>query len=213
MEINYRKNKNEELFQQMQDINLLGLENIQNYIPIYERFFNLNEKNYNSINLNNFYKLNSLSKKLDYSKFLGNIIDCCNNKIEKKIFFKYGPMVDPVKYMIGKFEEKHDIFKLPNFLNKNDEKIIKKYYDVNNSAYSDGFFSYLSSLLLNGYNFLNGIDYYGSFLGVKNNFFVEISEDIEYLDDSDFFHKHNNNLFKINETENYKNLFSNTKKK
>lgn len=212
MEINYRKNKNNELFEQMQDNNLLGIENIQNYIPIYERFFNLNEKNYNSINLNNFYKLDSLVKKNGYSKFIGNIIDSCNNKIEKEIFFKYGPMVDPIKYMIGKFEENYDIFKLPNYTNRDDEKVIKKYYDVNNSAYSDGFFSYLSSLLLNSYNFLNGIDYYGSFLGIKKDFMVAIDDDIEYLDDSDFFHKNNNILFKVLETENYKNIFSNTKK-
>ena len=212
MEINYSKNKNNELFEQMQDSNLLGIENIQNYIPLYERFFNLNEKNYNSINLNNFYKLDSLKEKLEYSKFIGNIRDICDNKIEKKIFFKYGPMVDHIKYMIGKFEGNHDIFKLPNFLNKDDEKVIKKYYDVNNSAYIDGFFSYLSSLLLNGYNFLNGIDYYGSFLGIKNDFLIAIDDDIDYLDDSDFFHKYNNILFKVIETENYKNIFSNTKK-
>ena len=212
MEINYSKNKNNELFEQMQDSNLLGIENIQNYIPLYERFFNLNEKNYNSINLNNFNKLDSLKEKLEYSKFIGNISDICNNKIEKKIFFKYGPMVDPIKYMIGKFEENYDIFKLPNFINKDDEKVIKKYYDVNNSAYIDGFFSYLSSLLLNGYNFLNGIDYYGSFLGIKNDFLIAIDDDIDYLDDSDFFHKYNNILFKVIETENYKNIFSNTKK-
>ena len=212
MEINYRKNKNNELFQQMQDNNLLGIENIQNYIPIYERFFNLNEKNYNSINLNNFFKLDSLKKKIDYSKFIGNIIDVCNNNIEKKIFFKYSPMVDPVKYMIGKFDTSYNIFELPNFINRNDKKIINKYYDVNNSAYSDGFFSYLSSLLLNNNGFLNGIDYYGSFLGIKKDFVVEISDDLEYLDDSDFFHKNNTILFKINENENYKKLFSNTKK-
>ena len=212
MEINYRKNKNYELFEQMQDPNLLGIENIQNYIPIYERFFNLNEKNYNSINLNNFYNLYSLEKKLEYSKFIGNIIDICNNKIQRKIFFKYGPIVDPIKYMIGKFEETKDIFKLPNYTNKNDEKIIKNYFDVNNSAYSDGFFSYLSSLLLNNYSFLNGIDYYGSFLGLKKDFLVEIDDDIEFLNDSDFFHKNNNILFKVIETEHYKNIFSNTKK-
>ena len=212
MEINYRKNNNKELFEQMQDLNLLAMENIQNYIPIYERFFNLNEKNYNSINLNNFYKLDSLREKLEYSKFVGNIIDCCDNKIEKKIFFKYGPMVDPIKYMIGKFEMSYNIFELPNFTNRDSEKIIQKYYDVNNSAYSDGFFSYLSSLLLNDYNFLNGIDYYGSFLGIKNDFLIEIDDDLEYLDDSEFFHKNNNILFKVIETENYKNIFSNTKK-
>ena len=44
----------------------------------------------------------------------------------------------------------------------------------------------------------------------KKNFIVNIEDDIEYLDNSDFFHKNNNKLFKLINSEN--NLFSNTKK-
>ena len=60
--------------------------NPQNYIPLYERFFNFNETNYNSINLNNVYKLETLTEKLSYSKFNGIIVDSNNNNINKKIF-------------------------------------------------------------------------------------------------------------------------------
>jgi len=49
-------------------------------------------------------------------------------------------------------------------------------------------------------------------LGIKKNFIVDIEDDLEYLDDSDFFYKNNNILFNIKETENFKNYFSNTKK-
>ena len=59
-------------------------------------------------------------------------------------------------------------------------------------------------------NFINGINYYGSFISNKNNFIVNIEDDIEYLDDSDFFHKNNNILFSVTDTNN--NLFNNTKK-
>ena len=208
MELNYKKNKNKDLFNQLIDENLVNIDNLQNYIPIYSIFFNLNENNYNSINLNNNYKLNSITEKLGYSKFNGTIIDDNNNIINKKIFFKYGPLVDPIKYMIGKYED--NILKLPKFVNN--ENINKKTLDINNSAYTDGFFSFLSSLLLNKYDFLNGIDYYGSFLGIKNNFIVDIEDDLEYLDDSEFFHKNNNVLFYIQENNNKKNYFGNTKK-
>lgn len=208
MELNYKKNKNKDLFNQLTDENLVNIDNLQNYIPIYSIFFNLNENNYNSINLNNNYKLNSITEKLGYSKFNGTIIDDNNNIINKKIFFKYGPLVDPIKYMIGKYED--NILKLPKFVNN--ENINKKTLDINNSAYTDGFFSFLSSLLLNKYDFLNGIDYYGSFLGIKNNFIVDIEDDLEYLDDSEFFHKNNNVLFYIQENNNKKNYFGNTKK-
>lgn len=242
MEINYIKNKNKELFEQMRDEKLLNLESMQNYIPIYEQFFNLNNTNFNSINLNNKYKLQSITEKLDYSKFNGTIIDSCDNVITKKIFFKYSPLLDPIKYMIGKFEVSYNILNLPTFKenHKNEENetnemtdktdangangetdktdankdnsVHKKILDSNNSAYIDGFFSFLSSLLLNNYNFLNGIDYYGSYIAIKKDFVVEIDEDIEYLDESDFFHKNNNMLFKILNGDKYPHLFNNTKK-
>ena len=69
MELNYIKNDNEKLFANFKDKNLLEIEDAQNYIPIYQTFFNLNEKNYNNINLNNFYKLQTLEIKISYNKF------------------------------------------------------------------------------------------------------------------------------------------------
>ena len=63
MEITYKKNDNSKLFKDFKDENLLNIEEIQNYIPIYNNFFNLTEKNYNIINLNNTNRLCSLKKK------------------------------------------------------------------------------------------------------------------------------------------------------
>ena len=45
----YKKNNNEKLFKTLE--NILDLKNNQNYIPIYNAFFDLNYTNYNSINL------------------------------------------------------------------------------------------------------------------------------------------------------------------
>ena len=50
----YRKTKNRELFKTLENSDI-QLSNIQNYIPIYEKFFSLNNSNYNSINLNHKY--------------------------------------------------------------------------------------------------------------------------------------------------------------
>tara|TARA_B100000900_G_scaffold407138_1_gene419325 strand:+ start:1856 stop:3634 length:1779 start_codon:yes stop_codon:yes gene_type:complete len=211
MELNYKKNNNDLLFETMINMDMTELENIQNYIPIYNKFFNLSDTNYNSINLNNKYSLHSLDTKLSYSKFEGSVVDSCNNKTSRNIFFKYSPLIDATKYMIGKYDLSYNILILPKFIN-NDEKMHNRLLDYNNSAYVDGFFSYLSSFLLNKYKLLNGIDFYGSFLGIKKNFIVEITEDIEFLDDSDFFHSNKNNLFKLIENSNTKHLFKDTKK-
>ena len=53
MTINYQKRKNTELFNKFEEPNSLFLSKTQNYIPIYNRFFSLNDTNYNNINLNN----------------------------------------------------------------------------------------------------------------------------------------------------------------
>ena len=65
MEINYQKRKNIELFEAFKSTETLNLSNVQNYIPIYNQFFSLNETNYNSINLNNLWYLTNISCKLD----------------------------------------------------------------------------------------------------------------------------------------------------
>ena len=66
--------------------------------------------------------------------------------------------------------------------------------------------------LINNFNFYNGLDYYGAFLGVKNNFKYNVTEDLEYLNESDYFHKHINNLFVFDNNEKIATLFNNTKR-
>ena len=98
---------------------------------------------------------------------------------------------------------------------ENIKEIIQKYskiYDKNNVSYTDGFFSYLSSILLNKFNFLNGLDFYDIFLGNKNNFKVDITDDLEYLEDSEFFHKNLDNKFLFDKNVNISKIFNNTRK-
>lgn len=73
-----------------------------------------------------------------------------------------------------------------------------------------------SSQLLHHYNFIHGIDYYGSFLGIQNNFLYNIVDDFSYLNDSSYFHDNTNKSFFI-ENKEYENIFNidsrNNKKK
>ena len=48
MTVHYVKRRNAELFKGLE---ILNVSSVQNYIPIYNRFFSLNETNYNNINL------------------------------------------------------------------------------------------------------------------------------------------------------------------
>ena len=95
--------------------------------------------------------------------------------------------------MVGKYVDV-SINELPNF---SDSKCHRKLLDNNNTAYVDSFFSYLSSQLLNNHYFLNGLDFYGSFIGIQKEFSVNIIDDIDYIYPSDFFHTNKNILFTL----------------
>ena len=207
--VNYQKRKNTELFKSLEEPKSLFLSKPQNYIPIYTNFFNLNDTNYNSINLNHKWYISDVSEE---NEEIFNLYDCkitnsTNQKVKNKnVFFKIAPLLDPYKYLIGKYNANDvKIYTLPK-LNSTTEECHSKILDKNNSAYVDGLFVYLTSSLLNTHKFIHGVDYYGSFLGIKNNFMVNVFDDIDHLKNSDFFNHNKNKLFQI---EDYEHLLQN----
>jgi hypothetical protein len=201
--IHYEKRKNNELFKTMQKKSGLNLSNVQNYIPIYKKFFLLNETNYNSVNFNNNLYIQNVLCKYEDKK---NIYMCdiqnskhATKKTSKPVFFKMAPLLDPFKYLIGKYNiNDKTLFELPTY-NSSNEKVSSKILDENNSSYIDGLFVFLSSMLFHKSNFCHGLDYYGSFLAIKNNFSLNVMDDIEYLVKSNFFIENKNKLFHIDD--------------
>ena len=215
--VNYHKRKNLELFKSLEDPSSLFLSNTQNYIPIYNKFFSLNDTNFNSINLNHKWYISSVN---EYSKENENenVYNCriknvnTNKTKEKKIFFKMAPLLDPYKYLIGKYNiNDKNLFNLPS-IHSTESDTNAKLIDVNNSAYVDGLFLFLTSNLIYDHNFCHGVDYYGSFLTIKNDFKLNIFDDIDYLNNSDFFKKNKNTLFTIDDYEHLFNSESEQKK-
>lgn len=203
MEFGYKKHDNEKLFSALEKTNL-GIKQLQNYIPLYAKFFVLNETNWNMINLNNECYLSNING-CETSNSVNGVLKHVKGKQKqnKKVFFKYSPLLDPIKYVIGKYDITDPaLLQLPTFLNP--EAGQEKTRDVNNSAYVDSFFSFLTSNLLHKHGFLNGIDFYGSFLSIKEHYPVNIYDDIEYIDEFDFFHKNRDVLFTVDE--NYKDI-------
>jgi len=176
--MNYRKNKNTSFCKQLEEY--LDVESIQNYIPLYTRFFQLNDSNWNSINLDH-PPMKQLEEKED-DLFMNN----------EPLFFKFSPLLDPLKYLTGTYESYDNT--LPTLKTSPHPKMA----DVNNSSYVDGFFYYLSNLLLNQ-GFLHGTLFHGSFLAMKNDFLYDISEEVDHLEDSEFFHKNRGTLFELDQ--------------
>ena len=174
----YRKLNNKEFFSSLEESEL-GIKNSKNYIPIYETYFNLNETNYNSINLNHRFYVSALSGVVDRNNIQAAVVDVLKSTndsltiVHKPIFIKFSPLIDPVKYMSGKYESlnmNEDILNIPT-LSKLPVQGHAKANDKNNAAYVDGFFSYLSSQVLNCHDFIHGLNFYGSFNAIKNDFY------------------------------------------
>jgi len=226
--INYKKRKNTHLFAKFQNNKDIQLTNSQNYIPIYDKFFSLNQTNYNSINLNhkwyiNDIKIDDINKNKKKNKndnkednnickdpvntFVCKLKHCDdeNKCVNQKVFFKMAPLLDPFKYIAGKYNlDDTNLFNLPQHNSLKEQLVHPKILDTNNSSYVDGFFSFLGSHLLNNHNVINCVDYYGSFIGLKQNFKINIIDDLEYLVESQAFNQNKNILFTVDD---YSHLF------
>jgi len=209
--VNYQKRKNTNLFSKFSSNEKFNLTNCQNYIPIYNKFFSLTNNNFNSINLNHSWYITDIKSSKNESNNNVNIYDCKIKHIDdesqvlsQKMFVKQAPLLDPFKYFVGKYDHTDPfLFNLPTF--DTTVKVHSKINSYNNTAYIDSMFSYLSSMLLNKYRFINGLDFYGSFLGIKNNYKINIADDLDYLIYSEFFIKNKNKLFDV---EDYSHLYT-----
>jgi ribosomal protein L12E/L44/L45/RPP1/RPP2 len=124
-----------------------------------------------------------------------NTIVSTDTQVEerKPVFIKYSPLLDPVRYMIGKYDAaSEEIRTLPK-----SGKGISKLTSIHNASYIDGFFSFLASKLLHTHNIKHSADFYGSYLAVQKQFKMNILDDYEYLRDSDFFSQNTNKLFRL----------------
>ena len=194
--INYYKRNNKALFEGFGE--KIGIFDMQNYIPIYRRFFNLTAGNFNNINLNHKHHIKSIISKTKKNTYECELVDMSNNSVGKsQVFFKFSPLIDPVKYMEGKFSlELSNLKALPDSLEYDTNPKIN---DTNNAAYTDGFFSFLSSKLLIEHNIHHCINFYGAFIGTQGAFTFDVSDDWEYMYDSTFFCKHKDELFYVDE--------------
>ena len=162
LDLTYQKRNNLLLFKDLEK--QLDIEKCQNYIPIYNKLFQLNNTNYNNVNLDNHNYIYRITNKIDNGLYSFNSVikDTKSNiETESNVFFKLSPLLDPIKYAVGKYDiNDSNLLELPNISKLNSHAKVR---DMNNSAYVDGFFSYLSSKLLNKYNFVHGLNFYGSF--------------------------------------------------
>ena len=122
--VNYQKRKNINLFSKFQTNKRINLTNVQNYIPIYDRFFSLNITNWNSINLNHKWAISDIKDSKNKDQDNEHIFNCKLRHISddpdisntQKVFIKMAPLLDPFKYLVGKYNyTDSQLFNLPSF--------------------------------------------------------------------------------------------------
>jgi len=210
IDLSYKKTDKHKLFKSLEENSAYGILTPQNYIPIYDCFFSLTQNNYNSITLNNKWQLHSITDQ-ETSNIFKCVVKNDEKKETRKTYLKFSPLLDPSKYLLGKYDiNDQKLFSLPSLAKSN---CFPKVNDYNNSAYVDSFFTYLSSKLLHDHEFSHGLDFYGSFLAIKQDFRYNITDDLEYLEESNFFRKNDKILYELedvainefdNDTRNYK---------
>ena len=175
------------------NIKLLNCSQIQCYSPILENIFQINENNYNKVILKSKFAIKSFISKTSYNHFRCNLETDSESK-ECDAFIKYAALFDPVKYGMNKIDNLKDIENLPSFNDSISHDYIK---DRNNTSYIDGMFTYLSSRLLNDFDFIHGIQFYGSFLGLKEDFKYNLYEELETVLDSKEFLNNRDKKFTV----------------
>jgi hypothetical protein len=203
-ELMYRKNKHPQLFETLENAKT-GLHNLQNYIPMYRRFFSLSDSNHDAINLNHRYHIATVASGANKNTVVATLDSEDESLIKTPVFIKYSPLLDPIKFLSGKYDmAADDLLALPKH-ESIDETAIKsvhqkKMHDINNSSYVDSFFTYLTSRVLHTHGFVHGLDFYGSFLANQDEFTVNVYDDLEYFSTCNFFLKNRNELFRLDET-------------
>jgi hypothetical protein len=202
-ELMYYKPKQPRLFESLEAAHT-GVRNLQNYIPIYRRFFSLSETNYNHINLN--HKHHIVSVAAGANKHVVSVTletaDTDSPHVKTEAFIKYSPLLDPIKHLSGKYDmTADDLLALPKYdpIDPPTSVHKKKIHDPNNSSYVDSFFTYLTSQALHNHGFVHGLDFYGSFLANQDEFTVNVYDELAYFNTCDFFLTNRNKLFRLDE--------------
>ena len=218
--LHYRKHKHTP-----EKVEAALLFDIQNYIPLYSRFFDLNDANYNQLQLNQRYYIQNINESVSQytpassaggggsgsggsggkdanatstpNLLETTIVDDEGNSKNVPIFVKYSPLLDPIRYLSGKYDVLDQRTTALPQLTSTENMCNAKMIDKNNASYIDGFFSYLTSKTLHNHGNVHGVDYYGSYLCKQREFSTNIYDDVEYLIDCAFFNSNEEKLFTL----------------
>ena len=188
---------------------VLGITDVQSYLPIMSLFFHIhNTRNsHKCITFDNRYIIKQLKEEVkkeddeDYKitsngLYKATVWDKRDNKnLNMEVFCKICPILDSVSYMQGNYNiRQHRNHLLPSNYNHN---TFNKINCLDNSAYIDAFFCYIGSFLREKHHLACFPLFYGTFNGIANEFFYDISEEYYSLKNEDWFEENLGHLFSL----------------
>lgn len=194
IDFSYKKPAIEKLVKQMEN-EPIGFIKGQLYSPINDIFLELNETNFRSTTLNFPLTFNTIKEAIEDDHCIQLYCDGSAKQITNEAFIKYSPLLDPIRYLVGKYDTSS--ISLKNLPTIDPSYAHPKIQDYDNTSYVDGFFSYLSSQMLHSHNFINSLDCYGTLIGRKRRFVVDALDDFEYLTNSEFFLSNKDVLYEL----------------
>ncbi len=206
--ITYKKVKNPtKLYESLAENGKTRMTNVQQYSPLQALFFDLSPTNWQSVvfkadNMEPIScvlpsSINSVGTDVPPLGSVGTSVPPLDEEnrnlltIEmedgKRIetFAKFSPMANSYLYMCGNYHKNNThekIYELPTFEHEKTQST-----SACRAALVDGFFVYLTSQLKSRYGVVNGIQYYGSYLGVQNDYCVNVIDDLCVLRNYPFF--------------------------
>ena len=177
------------------DYNPFRITGLQSYNPLYNLFFNMDSTNCQKITLNHKNIVTSLETVSEGTK----VQDGAKAQESAKIFVKSSPLLDPLHFLRGKYDLENPLIRQLPTLDSTKDTCFPKILDANNSAYVDGFFSYLTSMMHENHGWIHGVQYYGSFLGIQSRFRYNVADDIDFLEDSEYFSKNISKYFDLDD--------------
>lgn len=191
--------------------NNLKLHNFQLYNPILKHYFNFyNNNSYKYYTFDSKYNLYNLKDSLlpknkdTYIKHIysAKVKNNYTKKLEdRNVFIKVCSILETSQYIQHLYNLNHNSG-LPNYYHN---QANRKINDSNNSAYIDGFSSFILGKLVETGACPSFPLYYGSFSGIMDKFKFDITEDYNSIKHMSWFKRYNNNKFDI-EMESYDNF-------
>ena len=181
------------MFNQLETVT--GLATPQNYTPIHNQFFALNESNAQNVVIGAPTHITAVTEQTSECSFKVRVEDNRQQSTNIQCFVKFSPLLDPLKHITGAYTHT-DITTLPSF-HPNEAIPHPKTIRPNNSSYVDALFSLLSALLKQSSDVINLIDCYGCFLGVKQGYRYMITDDIDMAHESSHFMDNLGTLFTL----------------